>query len=341
MNQSEPLSAPAPRKTKSTSGPRTNVEKHWASKKAVRESLIANGRVALSAGDQAEIAERFDAWAPELAPTGHRVAMDLVMLASVSFQRTFNAYRSETADAASRVRQAGDKWDVERQRDVMNNVAKLDESPMVAVAALKTSVAGIDWMLREFRVIKAALDNGLWEAKFHLRARKLLGFDNESPNITNCLPDIWNTHLEKYAHMHRVIDKPLFDFPWQRKQLEINQFEKRWKLELERYDKLYENAKIYDKLYTEFLEKQIAELEALREKLLEKEAIDRAEAAQRALFESSDTTRLRLRHITDSQRDFYRALKEIRDLQDREHDNAELFEQPVTHHGSSTTDHPS
>jgi hypothetical protein len=309
---------------KKSTGPRSNPGKFRSSKNAVKHGLTSQIHVALSEQDHAEIVERFDAWAPELVPTGNRVAMDLTLLASRSYQRTLNAYRSEDAEAAARVRRAGENWDVKQRKEVMELVSMLDKNPMVAVAGLRTTVAGLDWLIEEFRAMKLLIETHQWEDKYHQRVRKLLGCDNESPNLAHTVPDVWNEFIKTLVNMHRVFDKPLQLFPWQKLLLEVNQFNARCQAQEKRYNELYEDGTRFEIAYMEMLATQIADLESLRVKLADKEAADRAEAGQRALFDGGEATKLRLRYIADAQRDMYRALKEIRELQKVERDTEEL-----------------
>lgn len=300
---------------KKSTGPRTEAGKFRASKNATKHSLTSKIHVAISEEDQAEILERFEAWAPELVPTGSRVAMDMTMLAARSYQRTLNAYRSEDAEAASRVRRAGENWDVKQRKELMEHIAMLDKNPMMAVAGMRTTVAGVNWLLEEFRAMKLLIETHQWEDKYHQRVRKLLGCDNESPNLAHTVPDVWNEFIKIFVNMHRVFDKPLQLMPWQKLMLDVNQFNDRLKAQQKRYSELYPDGIRFEMAYMDMLATQIAELESLRVKLADKEAADRAEAGQRALFDGGETTKLRLRYIADSQRDMYRALKEVREVQ--------------------------
>jgi hypothetical protein len=251
--------------------------------------LTGEGIVLLE-GDQAEVESRFEALRDELQPQSSLGTMLLHKIATLSV-RSERAAERENAAIAERVRNAIDEFDEQRGVRVDALIAALFDSPSGAVRNLRRMPEGIDRLLEAWGVLRRDLDREgphRWGAVQMSRAVTLTGVRSERSHDTrigDLSNAIWGEFHNLAAHEGGDLD---------------NEARRNWA-----------RAALL-----ELVDAQIAELEAHRGTLdLDRIEQDRREAPVRATFDDSKEASLARRYEADSDRGFYKALKEFRQVE--------------------------
>lgn len=298
-----------------STGPRTAAGKKRSAMNAVKDAMTARLYVGVTEAAKVEMLARMEIWGNHLVQDDDPVSLDLVAVGVRSYQRMQNCLDADDAAAAERIRHAEDRWDKEQQDVVSKLVDLMKTNAMSAVAALKSTVAGCDYLITSWKALLGSLDGEAWYDRCHVRARELLGYDNNDPKSTIILPDAWQDHLGRYMSAFRLKDKPIAFEEWHLRVMRVENIEKAIIHDQEVFQRLRVKALPCDEAYTAMMKNEISSLESQRARLVPVEMADRAESRIRALHDGSESGKLRHRYLNDAQRDLYRALKEVRTLQ--------------------------
>ena len=273
-----------------STGPKTTRGKERSRANAVKHGLTGEG-VALPTEDAAEVEHRFMALQDELAPQtvlgvflAHKMA-----LMTVRCQR---AARQETAALALKVRHAADDFDEARAAEADHLIAWIMTEPRTYHRKLKATPEGTDLLINGLLGLKMDLDRTdrfVWEWNHTMKLESYFG-RRESD-----LP-----HSRGYI-LSKVIDGD-------DKEIDSS--------EIAHITTRNDKANWAADRLVPYIEAEVARLRAHRETLdHERHAIDRAEAAERALFDPSKEATLARRYEAAATQELYRALREFRKVE--------------------------
>ncbi|WP_435017356.1 hypothetical protein TA3x_004962 [Tundrisphaera sp. TA3] len=230
--------------------------------------------------------------AAEMKPSGEMGRILIRRVATLS-ARLDRCGRHEAAMTARRVRDAQKDRDEARRAEVNVLAALLDTDPDRAVARMKEIPEGIDGLIEAWHVLRGRLDRPgklAWNHHDDERLESLLG---RHPGIYPPTP---------FTPILRAIQGDFSGLTADQRAGVDRKKRKRWALE--------QLAALID-----------AEVEALRELRVqvdgENEAIDRAEAADRALFDPSEEGQMARRYEAAAERGLFRALREFHAVEER------------------------
>jgi hypothetical protein len=282
------LAANRANSTRST-GPTSERGKSISRRNSIKHGLTGEG-VVLPEGDQAEVEGRVAALRDELHPQSTLGALLIRKIATLSV-RSERAAQRENAAVAERVRNAVDSFDEERGRRVDALFDAFLTDPRGALRNLRRMPEGVDRLIEAWRILRRELDREgghRWGSPQLARAANLSGV----------------LHLD--AHGTRIGD--LSNAIW-------GEFHGLTALEGGDLDD--QGRRDWARLaLLGLIDGQIAELEAHRGTLdLDRIERDRLEAPARSTFDDSRKASLARRYEADSDRGFYKALKEFRQVE--------------------------
>ena len=268
-------------------GPKTAEGKQRSRGNALKHGMTGAG-VVLSDEDAGEVATLAGELEAEMKPSGnlgrilvHRVAVMAVRLDKCS--------RYDEVATAKRVRDAEADQDEARFAEVEALAATIDTAPAASVRGLMRSRAGIDRLTRMWLVLKGILDptaSEPWRAAHRERVNHLLGFSDEEASLSPA------------DALARAILGDFSGLP--------NGWGGMDAAERKRGARVQVVA---------LIDAEVGALEALGDDLEESEAIDRAEAPERALFDSSKQGELTRRYEAAAERTLFRTLREFRQVE--------------------------
>ncbi|WP_435016416.1 hypothetical protein TA3x_003982 [Tundrisphaera sp. TA3] len=228
----------------------------------------------------------------EMKPSGLLGRILIRRVATLS-ARLDRCGRHEAAMTARRVRDAQKQRDEARRVEVNVLAALLDTDPDRAVARMKEIPEGIDGLIEAWHVLRGRLDRPgklAWNHHDDQRLDSLLG---RHPGIYPPTP------------FHPILRAIQGDFSGLTADQGAGLNCKKRK------------AWAFEKLAA-LIDAEVAALRDLRVRIDgENEAIDRAEAADRALFDPSDEAQMARRHEAAAERGLFRALREFHKVEER------------------------
>jgi hypothetical protein len=312
-----------------STGPKTPEGKFRASRNAVKHGLTAES-VVLPNEDPAEYEARLQEWLGDFPPRNaiERSLIDRAMHNSWKLDRIA---RRERAVLGKQMRHAVTDFELAEQIQVeeigrklmwdpINRCATapkdpeslkkfdewLNDDPPVLTLQLKSTVTGIDWMLKQWDELYGLLDReGYWHYNDKFRAIRLMGKrffdlldDNEIAMIFVTAhaahPEAWDMVDEAHQARLGLPGKPMYNrrIEW------LKTFE---------YTEVGEACKELKKLVV----RQKDKLKQLRVQLAPTAEADRAEAVDRAMFDGSKEGMLFRRYETACERELHRAIADL------------------------------
>ena len=270
-------------------GPTSELGKSISRRNSLKHGLTGNG-VVVPEGDQAEVERRVDALHAELQPQSDTGSLLIRKIAGLSV-RSERAAEQENAQIAERVRDAVHAFDEERGRRVDDLFLALPHDPRAAVRNLRRMPEGVDRMLESWRMLRSHLackGHHRWGGEHMARAAYLVGATHKDVEDMR-LGDLSNAIWGRFEGLTPGDGVGLDD------------------------EALREWARF---ALLEYVDAQVAELEAHRTTLdFDRIAQNRLEAPARATFDDSKEAALARRYEADSDRGFYKALKEFRQVE--------------------------
>lgn len=269
-----------------STGPKTAEGKQRSRRNGLKHGLTGAG-VVLVEDDRTEVDRRERDLQRELAPTSTLGSILVGQMATLSVRMEQGA-RREAASLATRVRHSGEAFDRDRAEQAGRIFATLASDPRGVVAELRGSSEGVDRMLVAWGDLRANLTHPVrihWmpadqEAAAHLaglrpeeaRALPIRGLSNAARGSFLGLAPHQGAGLEPEARRAWARDRLL-----------------------------------------EWIDGEVAALVPHRATLdLETVALDRADAADLALFDPSREGALARRYESEARRGFFKALQEFR-----------------------------
>ncbi len=248
--------------------------------------------VVLPTEDGAEVGRRFASIFAELDPVGDLGAC-LARRVALMTVRLDRSGRHEAAALAERVRGAEAAFDEARLAEVDRLIRDIAEDPAAHVRALRRMPEGIDRMLATWAALRSDLAQGagaLWSGIHRQIADELTGRHADATTLSPL----------------RALSQAFYDA--------YNSLKPGEGPEIAAATARRESAR--DRLI-EAIDAEIAGLHAARASLdLEALALDRAGAADRALFDPSKDAILARKYEAATERSLYRALRELRELRE-------------------------
>src|SRR5260370_15218246 len=312
-----------------STGPRSAEGKFRASRNAVTHTLTAES-VVLPNEDPAEYESRLQEWLHDFPPNNaiERSLIDRAMHNSWKLDRIA---RRERAVLGKQVRHAVTDFELAEQIQVeelgrklmwdpLNRCATaptdayslkkfdewLNDDPPVLTLQLKSTVTGIDWMIKQWDELYGLLDRqGYWHYTDKFRRIRLMGkrFFDLLDDIEVAMifvtahaahPEAWDMVDEAHQARLGLPGKPMYNrrIEW------LKTFE---------YTEVGEACKELKKLVV----RQKDKLKQLRAQLAPTAEADRAEAVDRAMFDDSKEGMLFRRYETACERELHRAIKDL------------------------------
>jgi hypothetical protein len=278
-----------------STGPKTAEGKAISRQNGLKHGLTGSG-VVLKAEDASAVEERNNILQAELDPKSAIGKILVRQMATLSI-RMERSSEQETASIARRVRHAQDDFDQSRLDEVEQLFDRLKQEPRRIVRKLENSPEGVERLILAWLELREDLAQGnrpVWTPWHCERALNLAGLRSEEASGSRILA------LSKatWGDFSSLPDGTEFDD------------ERR-----SRYSKL---------LLIERIDEEITALEAHSETLdLEMIELDRRDAPKLALFDPSKEASLARRYEAEASRGFYKALKELRQVE------AEAAERPA------------
>ncbi len=272
-----------------SSGPKTDSGKSRSRRNALKHGLTGNG-VVLPDEDSAAIQERFEAFEADLKPKDS-VAQYLVRRLAMMSVRMDRSVRNESAAITNAMLGAKDAEAEARAQEIRALVASLRVDPAETARQLRRTPEGLDWMIRECRALEVDLAAGRWKLDQSERLEPLLAIKL----------DAYGTNRTRALTMGHCGDfRGLGPNNWP---------------DLAPDDRLQAiRGELADIITTEInrLEQQRAGLDH------ESIARQAATAPARALFGTSKEAILARKYEAAAEREFYRALNRVEQLNARE-----------------------
>ena len=281
-------------------GPKTIEGKQRSRGNALKHGMTGAG-VVVSEEDAGEVATLAGELEAEMRPSGtlgrilvHRVAVMAVRLDKCS--------RYDESATAKRVRDAEMDYDEACQAEVEALAATIDETPAASVRGLIRTRAGIDRLTRMWLVVRGVLDQSageLWRVAHRERANHLLGFADDEASLSPA------------DALARAILGDFSGLPNGWRGIDADERRRRAREQV-----------------VALIDAEVAALESLAADLDESEAIDRAEAPARALFDASKQGVLARKYEAAAERTLFRALREFRQVEKEAKTEAEAAPPP-------------
>jgi len=270
-------------------GPITPEGKAISRQNGLKHGLSGQG-VVLPESDLAEVERRVEALENDLKPCSPAGWILIRRMAKLSVQMEIGA-RHEFAATAKNVRHAADDFDEARLDEADDLYDALGENPRKNLRKLRKSPEGVDRLIDAWTDLRADLmrdPKPFWTAGHLERAAHMVGLS---------IDHVRSTHLGALAR--GVMGDP-------------SAFQDLVDAKLdEKARQLWARDRLVERIDVE-----IAELEAHRLTLdLETIELDRAEAGERALFDTSKEAILARRYAAQAERYFFKALKEFRQVE--------------------------
>jgi hypothetical protein len=272
-----------------STGPRTAEGKAISRRNSLKHGLTGAG-VVLPTDDEAEVARRFEALEAELAPKSELARMLVNRVATLSL-RMEHCAEHEAKNSAFRMRHAVEAFDDQRLAEVEKTLSWIATEPATAARRLRATPEGIDSLVADLERLRAGLahpEGVRWD---------------------------W-THCE---HFHHLTGRRRLEVPVTRPRALSEAIEGNFR-HLESAD----GAGLSDLerrcwaagALVKMIGEEIEALKALRATLdHETIALDRAEAPHRAMFDTSPSATLLRKYEAAAERGFFRALRELREVQ--------------------------
>jgi hypothetical protein len=164
------------RNSKLSTGPKTIDGKEKSRRNALKHGLTGEG-VALPDEDAAEVAARFKELEAELLPSGMSSRMALRRFAYLSV-RLERCERLDTAVYSKRIRHADEDFLDHRMTRVEEIASRLESDPMTASRRLQLFPEGVDYLIKQWHVLRDDLMNRerrAWTMNHRTRLDQLLG----------------------------------------------------------------------------------------------------------------------------------------------------------------------
>ena len=270
-------------------GPKTIAGKERSRRNGLKHGLTGQG-VALPTEDQAEITRLFTALQKDLRPSND-LSEKLVRRVAFLSVRLERCEKHDTAQTSERVRHAVARFDDERLVAVEAQGACLHGDPATTVRRLQATPQGIDWLLKEWAMLRGDLLNenpARWTQNHRAHFDALLGLNPGGYRVARV--KILADAKEGLFHYLDKADGEGLEGParadWAKGEL------------------------------TRMLDAEVARLKDVRADLdHEGLAADRAEAVDRALFDPSKEAILARKYEAATERAMYKALKELREVE--------------------------
>jgi hypothetical protein len=288
-----------------STGPKTALGKSISRKNSLKHGLTGSG-VVLAEEDASEVEVRAGALMAELDPksTLGKVLVGQIATLSVRMER---GARQEEEALASRVRHAAEAFDHDRVDLVEFLFNTIAEDPRGNLIELRRSPEGVDRLIEAWGEVRSLLmqpNRQHWNASLHAKATHLMGLRiDQAPGSRFDL--LWASVQGKY-------NIPITDPEWAA------------------LDRIARIDWARDRL-VERIDVEIASLKEHRATLnLEAIALDRAGAADLALFDPSSKASLARRYEADARRGFFKALKEFRQVESEAADRPDSMSPEVS-----------
>ncbi len=267
-------------------GPKTPEGKECSRRNGLKHGMTGRG-IVLSVDDAAEVERRNAALTAEMAPKSTMGAILILQMATLSVRMEQGA-RREFASVAERVRHAATDYDVEQIERAEQLMAAIGDDPRGSLRRLKRFPAGVDLLLDSWRALRADLTvegSPKWNGGRIVEWANLIGLREE---------DLRASRIESLTRA-----------TW-------GNFA--WLAESDGAGLTVEARKAWAcAQLVERIDAEIARLEAHYQTLdLEAFELDRAEAPDRALFDTSKPAILGRRYESEARRGFFRSLKDYR-----------------------------
>ena len=267
-------------------GPLSPETKAISSRNSLKHGLSGQG-IVTSEADRAEIDRRIEALTADMKPMSTAGIFLIAQMATCSFRMDI-CTRHEFAAIAKNVRHAADDFDEERIVQAEKLLQDLGEDPRVNLRKLRKSPEGVDCLIEAWRDLRADLSihpQPEWTAGHLDRVAHLLGLKSRHVS-SSAFGALSLAYWGDFSALSEGEGRGLDDKSrqeWARSML----FER--------------------------IDAEIASLEAHRATLdLDRIDLDRAEAGERALFDTSKDATLARRYAAEASRGFHKALKEFR-----------------------------
>jgi hypothetical protein len=259
--------------------------------------------IVMAPTDLAEVDRRSATLQAEMAPKTLIGSILVHQLATLSVRMERGA-KQEFADVAARVRHATEAFDLERFDEIEAIFQELPDNPERSLFQLRRSTAGVAKLIQAWQGLRADLTCkpiDRWSPTRLQHMAILLGLpaDGLAGSRVEALTMATWGQFERLAPEERTGLEPSERKAWARSRL------------IERIDA--EIAELNGHLST------------IDPKIVER---DRAEAADRALFDASPEARLARRYESEARRCFFKALKEFRQVEADAIEQAEPLETP-------------
>ena len=268
-------------------GPKTAEGKQRSRGNALKHGMTGAG-VVVSDEDAGEVATLAGELEAEMKPSG-KLGRILVHRVAVMAVRLDKCSRYDEAATAKRVRDAETNHDEAHDAEVEALAETIDTAPAASVRGLKRTRAGIDRLIRMGLVLKGILDQTAsepWRAAHRERVNHLLGYGDDE------------AMLSPADAPARAILGDFSGLPNGWSGMDADERKRRARDQV-----------------VALIDAEVKALETLAEDLDESEKIDRAEAPERALFDSSKQGTLARRYEAAAERTLFRALREFRQVE--------------------------
>ncbi len=281
-----------------STGPRTEEGKAASRGNALKHGLTGSG-VVIPAEDAGRVADRMRSFEAELGPTGE-VGRALVGRAALLSVRLERCVLHESAATSERMRRAVDDFDEARLDQVDRLVDGLDDDPAAAVRKLRRMPEGVDRMVALWSALKQDLGRGPGGPRWTAAHRRL------ADGLTGLRADDLGTSPFEGPSI------PLGDGS--------------------RDDAGRRRAAV---AIGEMIDAEVAGLLDHRATLdLDAIAANRASAPARALFDPSPESTLARKYEAAAERGFFRALRELKAVEEAATKQARPSPPTATHRGS-------
>ena len=231
-----------------------------------------------------------------------------------AYHRNDRSLRADEGEAVRRVQNS----ELFRQQDLNEqfrvHLKALDTDAPIAVKGLQSSLMGCDWISSTLRGISESLHHGTWKSGFHKMAKSLLGIHNGDPNRDITEVDQWALIIDEYVEYDKIFNMPYIHQEWEAKMLSIQGLIAGDQRENELIAKKKKHAEDVCEKYLNMIDLEIARLKEARASMVELDEVDKAAARERALVDTSEAGKLRMRYIGEAQRDVFKALDQVAKL---------------------------